>query len=157
MITQLGLRSHPTGSSTFQAPTTFSFIRPDKPVYTTMSIRPFSPSHPTQAMAGSIISHIRNPYPNFPGRLHDFHGCLYPWLGLPNWGFPDCGCLDPFRTQAPHQCAGAKGSNIGPPTLGITGPSCCDRYRQYTVVACINKQGRTILNALLRLVVDLFL
>ena len=35
-ITQLGLRSHPTGSPVFEAPlTTFSFIRPDKPVYTT--------------------------------------------------------------------------------------------------------------------------
>ena len=74
-ITQLGLRSHPTGSSTLEASTmTFSFIRPDKPVYTIMSIRPFSPCHPTQAMAGSIVSYVRNPYLTFPGRVHDFHG-----------------------------------------------------------------------------------
>ena len=46
-------------------------------------------------------------------------------------GFPDFGCLDPFRTQAPNQCAGAQGGNIGPPSLGfsITGPSGYDRYK----------------------------
>ena len=49
------------------------------------------------------------------------------------WGFPDFRCLDTFRMQALHQCAGAQGDNIGPPTLGlsITGPSVYDRYRQY--------------------------
>ena len=37
-----------------------------------------------------------------------------------------------FRTRAPHQCVGAQGGNICPPSLGysITGPSCFDRYRQ---------------------------
>ena len=41
--------------------------------------------------------------------------------------------LDPLRMRAKHQCAGAQGGNIGPPTLGcsITGPSCFDHYRQY--------------------------
>ena len=34
-ITQLGLRSHPTGSSTLEALTTLSFIRSDKPVFNT--------------------------------------------------------------------------------------------------------------------------
>ena len=50
----------------------------------------------------------------------------------PRGGFPDFGCLDPFRSQAPHQCAGAQGRNIGPLTLGvsITGQSSYDRYRQ---------------------------
>ena len=77
-ITQLGLRSHPIGLSTFDAPTmTFSLIRPDKPVYTTMSISPFRPCHPTRAMAGPIVSHVRNPYPTFPGGVHDFYVCLY--------------------------------------------------------------------------------
>ena len=35
--------------------------------------------------------------------------------------------------RAPHQCVGAQGGNIGPPSLdyNITGPSCFDRYRQY--------------------------
>ena len=49
-ITQLGLWSHPTGSTTHEALTKIlSFIRSDKPVYSTVSIRPFSPCHPTQA------------------------------------------------------------------------------------------------------------
>ena len=133
-ITQLFLRSHPTGLSTFEAPTTtFSFVWNDKPVYTTVLIRPFSPCHPTQAMAGLIVSHVRNPYPTFPGGVYDFHGCRYPGLRRPQWGFQDCRGLDPFRTQAPHKCAGAQGSNICPLTQGcsITGPSCYDRYRQY--------------------------
>ena len=43
------------------------------------------------------------------------------------------GCMDPFRTRAPHQCTGAQGSNIGPQSLGysITGPSCFDGCRQH--------------------------
>ena len=58
-ITQLGLWSHPTGSTKHEALTmTLSFVRSDKPVYTTVSIRPFSPCHRTQAMAGPIISHM---------------------------------------------------------------------------------------------------
>ena len=53
------------------------------------------------------------------------------------------GCLDPFRTQALHQCAGARGCNIGPPTLGcsITGPSCYDRYRQYHCCSLYQQTG----------------
>ena len=133
-ITQLGLRSHPAGSSTLEAvTTTFSFIRSDNPVFTTTSFRTFSPCYPTQAMAGLIVSHVRNPYPSFPGRDHDFHGRLYPGQGPQHGGFSYCGCMDSFRTRAPHQCAGAQGGYIGPPSLGysITGPSCFDRYRQY--------------------------
>ena len=88
--------------------------------------RPFSSFHPTQAMAGPIVSHIRNPYPTFSGGAQDFHGRLYPGLGRPHGRFSDCGCLDSFRTQAPHQCAGAQGGNIGLPSLGYlcrTSPS----------------------------------
>ena len=80
--TQLGLRSHSTGSVTHEAVTmTLSFIRSDKPIYTPMSIRPFSPCHSTQARAGPIGYHIRNPYPAFQGEDHNFHGHLYPGLG----------------------------------------------------------------------------
>ena len=49
-ITQLGLQSHPTATTTHEAPTTLLFTRSDRPV----SIRPFSPCYPTQAVAGSI-------------------------------------------------------------------------------------------------------
>ena len=132
-ITQLGLRSHPTGSSTLAAITTLSFIRSDKPVFNTPAFRPCSPCYPTQVVAEPIVSHIRNPYLTFPGGVHYFHRCLDPGLGCPHGGFSDCGCMDTFRTRAPHQCTGAQGSNIGPQSLGysITGPSCFDCYRQY--------------------------
>ena len=95
--------------------------------------RPCSPCYPTQAVAEPIVSHIRNPYLTFPGGVHHFHRRLDPGLGSPHGGFSDYGCMDPFRTRAPHQCTGAQGFNIGPQSLGysITGPSCFDCYRQY--------------------------
>ena len=69
-----------SGLILYEAPTTtFLFVRSDKPVYTTMSIRPFSPCHPT-AMAGPIVSHIRNPYRTIKGRIHVFHSRLYSGL-----------------------------------------------------------------------------
>ena len=115
MVTQLGLRSHPTGTTIHKAPTmTLLFTKSDRLVCFSASIRPFSPCYPTQAVAEPIVSHIRNPDLAFPGGIHNFHGCLYPGLGRSHGGFPDFGCLDLFRTQAPHQCAGAQGSNIGP-------------------------------------------
>ena len=158
-ITQLGLRSHPTGSSTLEALTTLSFIRSDKPFFNTPAFRPCSPCYPTQAVAEPIVSHIRNPYLTFPARVHHFHRHLDPGLGRPHEGFSDCGCMDPFRTRAPHQCTGAQGGNIGPQSLGysITWPSCFDCCSHTTVVAYINKQGDTHSHLLLRLVVDLFL
>ena len=119
------------------------FTRSNRPVCSPVSIRPFSPCYPTQAVAGPIISHIRNPNLAFPGGFHNFHGCLYPGLGRSHGGFPDFGCLDPLRPQAPHQCAGAQGGNIGPPTLGlsITGPPCYDSYRQYLCCSLYKQTG----------------
>ena len=129
----MGLRSHPTGSSTLEALTTLSFIRSDKPVFNTPAFRPCSPCYPTQAVAEPIVSHIWNPYLTFPGGVHHFHRCLDPGLGRLHGGFSDCGCMDPFRMRAPHQCTGAQGGNIGPQSLGysITGSSSFDCYRQY--------------------------
>ena len=144
-ITQLALRSHAVESSTLEA-LAFSFIRSDKPVFTNMSFRPFSPCHPTQALAGPIVSHIRI-------SLSD----------LSRWNTQGCcahmedsriaGVWTPFRTPAPHQRTGAHVSDIGTPSLGcsITGPD------NTTVVAYINKQGWTHSHPVLRLVVDLFL
>ena len=56
-----------------------------------------------------------------------------PRAGAPTWLILRLRCLDLFRTQAPHICAGTQSSNIGPPTRGcsITRPSCFGRYRQY--------------------------
>ena len=84
-------------------------------------------------MAEPIVSHIRNPYLTFPGGVHHFHRRLDPGLWRSHGGFSDCGCMDLFRTRAPHQCTGAQGGNIGPQSLGysITGSSCFDCYRQY--------------------------
>ena len=82
-ITHLGLRSHPIGSSTLEALTTLSFIRSDKPFFNTPAFRPCSPCYPTQAVAEPIVTHIRNPYLTFPGRVHHFHRRR---AGAPTWG-----------------------------------------------------------------------
>ena len=158
-ITHLGLRSHPTGSSTLDSLTTLSFIRSDKPVFNTPAFRPCSPCYPTQAVAEPIISHIRNPYLTFPGRVHHFHRRLDPGLGRPHGRFSDCGCMDPIQTRAPHQCIGAQGSNIGPQSLGYstTGPSCFDCYRHYHCCSLHQQTKGTHSHHLLWLVVDLFL
>ena len=60
---------------------TLLFTRSDRLVCFSASIRPFSPCYPTQAVAGPIVSHIRNPDLAFSGGIHNFHGCLYPGLG----------------------------------------------------------------------------
>ena len=138
---------------------TFSFVRSDKPVYTTASIRPFSPCQLTQAMVGPTIPHIWNPYPAFPGRINHFYGCLYPGLGRPHEGFQDFGYLDPFRPQAPHQHFGAQRGNFGPPSLGfsLTGPPSFDLYRQHYCCSLYQQTERDPFPYLLRLVVDLLL
>ena len=47
-VTQLGLRSYPPGSFVPETPSTsFSFVRSDKPVYATSSIRPSGPCQPS--------------------------------------------------------------------------------------------------------------
>ena len=123
-------------------------------------MRPFSPCHPTQAVAVPMVSHTRNPYPAIPGGFNNFHGRLYLGLGRPHARFPDFGCLVQFRTQAPHQCFGAQGGNVGSPTLGLsfTGPRVMIATDNTTaVVAYINKQGGTHSHTLLRMVVVLFL
>ena len=81
---------------------------------------PTSPCQPTQALAESIFSHFWNPYPTFPGEVHDFYGCLYAELGHPYGGFPDFGYLDPCRTQAPYLRFAAQSGNFGPPSLGYS-------------------------------------
>ena len=111
---------------------TFSFFRSDKPVYTTVSLRPISPCQPTQAMARPVFSSLWNPHPTFPGEVHNFYGCLYPGLGRRD-GDSQISGLDPFRAQAPHQHFGAQDGNFGPPSLGFsfTRPPTYDRYRQH--------------------------
>ena len=96
-VTQLGLRSYPTGSFVPETPSTlFPFIRSDRPVYATASIRPSGPCQPTSAMAGPIFSYLRNPDPRLSSGSHDFYGCL---RGALTWGIPR------FRVPGPVQTA----------------------------------------------------
>ena len=137
---------------------TFSFIRSDNPVYTTMSFRPFSPSHPTQAIAGPIVSYVRNAYRTFSGRVHDFHNAStqgwethmedFQIAGV--WTRSECKLhinvleLKVILTLQ-HWVAVLQGHHVLIATANTT------------VVAYINKQGGTHSHVLLRLVVDLFL
>ena len=58
-VTQLGLRSHPSGSTVPETPaTSFPFIRSDRPVYATASIRPSGSCQPSTALAGPTFSYL---------------------------------------------------------------------------------------------------
>ena len=130
-VTQLGLRSYPSGSFVPEtSSTSFSLIRSDKPVYATASIRPSGPCQPSQALAGPTLSYLRNPDPHFSGGFYDFYGRLYAGVGRSHGGFPDFGYLDPYRPQAPYQLSGARGGNLCPAALGPSAPG-YDRYGQF--------------------------
>ena len=60
----------------------FHSLGSNKPFFNTQAFRPCSPCYPTQAVAEPIVSHIRNPYLTFPGRVHHFHRRLDPGLDL---------------------------------------------------------------------------
>ena len=133
-VTQLGLRSYPSGSFVPETPSTlFSFIRPDRPVYATVSIRPSGPCQPSAALAGPTFSYLRNPSPHVSGGVHDFYGRLHPGLGRSHGGFTDFGYLDPYRPQTPHQLLGAQSGNTCPTALGSSppGPPGYDCYGQF--------------------------
>ena len=133
-ITQLGLRSNPSGSFLPETPSTsFSFIRSDRPVYATASIRPTGPCQPSTALAGPTFSYLRNPYPHISGGIHDFYGRFHPGVMGSHGGFPDFGYLDLYRPQAPYQLSGVQGGSLCPTALGsiAPGPPGCDRYGQF--------------------------
>ena len=72
-VTQLGLRSYVSGWFVPETPSTsFSFVRSDRPVYTTASIRPSGPCQPSAALAGPTFSYLGNPSPHVSGRVHIF-------------------------------------------------------------------------------------
>ena len=117
----------PQNSSTPEAiTTTLSFSRSDKPVYTTVSIRPISHCQPTQTLAGPVFSHSA------------IHGRLYAPLGCPYGGLPDFRYLDPFRPQTPYQRFGTQSLIFGLPSLGHSAMKAMDNT---TVVSYIHKQG----------------
>ena len=104
-FSQLGLRSHPTGSSTSEATArTISFFRSDKPVYTTASVKPIGRCQPT-------LSYLGNSHPTFPGRLYNIFGRLCTEMGRQpmgdsqisgTWTLTDrkrhINCLEPYTT-----------------------------------------------------------
>ena len=144
-VTQLGLRSYPSGSFVPEtSSTSFSFIRSDRPVYTTASFRPRGPCQPTSAMAGPTFSYLRNPDPHISGGLYDFHGRLQSGLGRPHGGFQDFGYLDPYRPQAPHQLSGAQGGYLCPAALGFSasGPPGHDLHGQFDSSFIYQQAGR---------------
>ena len=113
--------------------TSFSFIRSDRPVYATASIRSTGPCQPSTALAGPTFSYLRNPYPHILGGIHDFYRRFHPVVGRSHLGFPDFGYLDPYRPQAPYQLSGGvQGGSLCPTALGsiAPGPPGYDRYGQ---------------------------
>ena len=119
-VTQLGLRSYPSGSFVPEtSSTSFSLIRSDQPVYATASIRPSGPCQPSTALAGPTLSYLRNPYQHISGGLHNFYGRLYAGVGRSHGGFPDFGYLGPYRPQTPYQLSGAQDGSLCPTALGL--------------------------------------
>ena len=127
----MGLRSYPSGSFVPETSAmSFSLIRSDKPVYADLTHW----SLPTFYGNGrTYVSYLRNPYPHVSGGLHDFYGRLHAWVGRSHGGFPDFGCLDPYRPQAPYQLSGTQGGRLCPKALGSNapGPPGYDRYGQF--------------------------
>ena len=90
-FTQLGLRSHPFGSSTPEATTaTLSFFRPDKPVYITASVRPIGPCQPTLACTGRTHLFLFRESPPGLSRqiLKYLQMPIYLGMERPHEGFP---------------------------------------------------------------------
>ena len=127
-------RSHPTGMTTREAPTTtLLFTRSDRlvcsppcqsvPIVLAALLRQWQDL--LFLTSGIVIRPFQADYTIFS--VTSTQGCCV------TWGFPDFGCLDLLRPEAPRQCTEAQGGTIGPPTLGLsmTGPPCYYCYRQY--------------------------
>ena len=132
----LGFRSHPSGLFVPVAVTvSLSFLRSDKPVYSTASIRPLGPCQPTSAMAGPIFSYLRNPNPTFPGRLYDFQLTPLCRGGAPIWGINKSRVPGPVLDRRLHiNCLELKvvmAGLLGQLGFSTPGPPGFDRYGQY--------------------------
>ena len=123
-VTQLGLRSYPSGLFVPETPSTsFSFVRCDRPVYATATF------------CGTGRTHVFLPRESLfaSGGVHNFYERLHAGVGCSHGGFPDFGYLDPYRPQTPHQLFGAQSGNSCPTALGSSapGPPGYDRYGQF--------------------------
>ena len=132
-VTQLGLRSYPSGSFV---------LRPLQCHFHLLGLRDrFSPPCRSDALvlanllqlAGPTFSYLRNPNSHVSGGFHDFYGRLHAGVGHLHGRFLDFGYLDPYRPQAPHQLFGAQGGSLCPTALGpnAVGPPGYDRYGQF--------------------------
>ena len=159
-VTQLGLRSYPSGSFVPEtSSTSFSFLRSDRPVYTTASIKPPGPCQPTAAMAGPSFSYLRNPNPRVSSGFHDFHGRLQSGLGRPHGDSKISGTWTLTDRKLHINCLEFKAvifalQHWAPLLQGRQVMIATDNS---TVVSYINKQGRTRSPTLLCLTVDLLL
>ena len=101
-LTQLGLRSYPSGSFVPETVTTlFSFLRPGRPVYATASFRPVGSCQSTAAMAGPDFSYFRNPDPSISGGVYHFYGRLHSGMGRPHGDSQISGTWTPQDRELP--------------------------------------------------------
>ena len=100
-ITHLGIRSHPTGSSTNEAvTTTVSFFSSDQTVYTTVSIRPVDPSTPASAVAERLSFFTTgSPIP-----IIQYLWMSLPRVGMPIWGITHIGVWGILGTWSHTDC-----------------------------------------------------
>ena len=137
----------------------FHSYKPDKPVYNTVSIIPFSPCHPTQAMAVPIVSYVRNPYLIFPGGVHDFTDASTQCWSIHMGDSQIAGVWTRSKRRLHINVLEFKAVILA--FQHFVAVLQCHHVLiamdNTTVVAYINKQGGSHCHALLRLVVDLFL
>ena len=157
-VTQLGLRSYPSGSFVPEtSSTSFSFVRSDRPFYATASIRPPGPCQPTSAMAGPTFSYLRNPDPHISGG---------PFTDASNQGWGThmgdskiSGTWTLTDRKLHINCLEFKAVIFALQHWAplLQGHQVMIAMDNSTVVSYINKQGGTRSPTLLRLTVDLFL
>ena len=146
-LTQLGLRSYPSGSFVPETTTTLlSFIRPDRSVYTTALVRLLGPCQNTPAMAGPTFSYLRNPYPHMGWGAHMGDSQISgTWTRTDRKLHINCLELKAVVSALQHWAPLLQGHQV----MIATDNS--------TVVSYINKQGVTRSPTLLRLTVKLLL
>ena len=163
VLTHLGLRSYPSGSFVPETVTTvttlFSFLRSDRPVYATASVRSVGPCQATTAMAGPVFSYLRNPYPSVSDRVYDFHGRLHSGVGRPHGDSQISGTwtLQDFELHINCLELKAVGAALHHWAPVLQGHQVSIATDNSTVVSYINKQGGTHSHTLLHLVVELFM